>query len=390
VPKGTRLSRGDRRRNERLTRLRLVVRRDLAVVAVDLASARQAVVVADHDSRVLGRRMFRCTPWGIDSILDWAVGVATHGGFDGVVLGCEPTGHRWEPLLDRSRARGIAMVCVNPMLVAHSREGEDFTRDRSDFKDSTVIARLVSELRCFVPYSPEGEWARLRHLGRRRADVVIEVGSARQTLADLLECAWPTVLEAAGEPFDSTCWRACLDVSTDPTIIAAMTLEDFGAQVRAALPRWGAKRPWRPILCAVWDAAHHPGGVAWERPAALERAALVLEDWRLSLAELACLEDRMVAILDNLDLTGLVCTIPALSAVGAAAILAEIGDPDRFDCARAWVKHAGVCPRDNESGNAKGPTKVSGRGRPLLRTPLGGPAGRSSSTTRSTPPDTPT
>lgn len=58
MPEGRVLTHGDRRRNERLSRLRSVVRRDFAVVAVDLASAKQAAVVTDHDSVVLGRRMF--------------------------------------------------------------------------------------------------------------------------------------------------------------------------------------------------------------------------------------------------------------------------------------------------------------------------------------------
>jgi transposase len=53
--------------------------------------------------------------------------------------------------------------------------------------------------------------------------------------------------------------------------------------------------------------------------------------------------------------------------VGAAAILAETGDPARFDSARALVKHAGLCPRDNTSGAFAGKTTISGRGRPLLR-----------------------
>ena len=53
--------------------------------------------------------------------------------------------------------------------------------------------------------------------------------------------------------------------------------------------------------------------------------------------------------------------------VGAAAILAETGDPTRFDDAKAVVKHAGLCPRDNASGAFAGKTTISGRGRPLLR-----------------------
>jgi transposase len=56
-----------------------------------------------------------------------------------------------------------------------------------------------------------------------------------------------------------------------------------------------------------------------------------------------------------------------VSVVGAAAILAETGDPARFDTAKAAVKHAGLCPRDNASGAFAGKTSISGRGRPLLR-----------------------
>ena len=44
------VTRGVRRRNERLARLREIVRPELAIVAVDLASATQAAVVCDHDS----------------------------------------------------------------------------------------------------------------------------------------------------------------------------------------------------------------------------------------------------------------------------------------------------------------------------------------------------
>ena len=76
----------------------------------------------------------------------------------------------------------------------------------------------------------------------------------------------------------------------------------------------------------------------------------------------------MIDILDELDITSLVRTLPGLSLTGAATILAETGDPSRFTHARAWVKHAGLCPRANESGNYQGHTRTSGRGRPRLRT----------------------
>jgi len=75
----------------------------------------------------------------------------------------------------------------------------------------------------------------------------------------------------------------------------------------------------------------------------------------------------MVAVLDELQLSSYLTSIPGISAVTAAAILAETGDPTRFDSPRALVKHAGLCPRENTSGNAVGRSRISGRGRPRLR-----------------------
>jgi transposase len=147
-----------------------------------------------------------------------------------------------------------------------------------------------------------------------------------------------------------------------------MGYEAFAAAVAAQVGRWGGQRRNLRVLRAIWTAAQAPGGVDAERAAACERAADVLRDWHRALAEIADVAARMLAVLDALQLTELVTTITGLSAVGAAAILAQTGDPARYDCARTWVKHAGLCPRANESGTFTGTTKISGRGRPALRT----------------------
>lgn len=361
-------SRGVVRRNVKLKALRELVSKDRAIVAVDLASQRQAAVVCDHDSVVLARRMFRGSAWCISEILAWAGPVAAKAGFAGVVLACEPTGHRWKPLVVTARARKIPAVCVQPLLVRRAREGEDFTRSRSDFGDAVIIARLTAELRCYLPYLPEGPWARLRHLGARREGLVRRAVASREQVRDLLECAWPAVLEAAADPLESLTWRAALGVSADPAVIAAMSEQQFLAALRERLVALGGKKVWRRIAVAVHAAAADPGGIAAEREAILERAAFAYQDWMAALAAQADAEARMLAVLDELGLTGLVTTIPGLSAVGAAVILAQTGDPARYDSPRTWVKHAGLAPQANESGKYRGRTRSSGRGRPELRT----------------------
>ena len=104
-----------------------------------------------------------------------------------------------------------------------------------------------------------------------------------------------------------------------------------------------------------------------DRPGALERVALLLEDWDLTQARMSQAGQRMTAVLGELGLTGLVTSITGLSAAGAAAILAETGDPRRFATGRAVARHAGLAPREKLSGAFAGRTRLTGQGRPRLR-----------------------
>jgi transposase len=260
------------------------------------------------------------------------------------------------------------LVCVQPLLVHRAREAEDFTRDKSDDKDALLIARLAAQLHVYMPERADPTWARLRHLGARRVQWVTAVGAARQQLRDLLECAWPAALSAASKPLDSLTWRAAMAVTgCDPATIRALGLDGLTDAVRRELPRWGGQRIRHSVLTGLCDAAADDRGVPAQRPGGLERAGFALADLQHAQAQRDQVQELMVDVLDALGLTELVTSIPGLSAVGAAAILAESGDLTRFDSARALVKHAGLCPRENSSGGYAGKTTISGRGRPLLR-----------------------
>jgi transposase len=372
MSKGSGLSRGDKRRNAKLVELRRLVRADHAIVGIDLADKKQVVVVCDHDSQVLARKTVKVKAWDMGPVCDWARGVARKRGFAGVTVGCEPTGHRWRVLDELVAQRDMALVCVNPMLVGRAREAEDYTRDKSDDKDAVLIARLVTQLHCYAPERADETWARLRQLGARRERLVTEATACVAQVRDLLECAWPGVLEAAAKPFDSTNWCAALAVVLEgcnghPERLSQLGLARFEAAVRRELPHWGGSRARRAIIEAVFVALVDPTGVMAQRPGALERARWVLADWRAATTRLAEVQTRMVEVLDGLGLTAYVTSIPGVSAVGAAAMLAETGDPTRFDSPRALVKHAGLCPRDNASGTFNGRSRISRRGRPRLR-----------------------
>jgi transposase len=369
---GNGMTRGDRRRNARRERLRGLLPRDGAVIGIDLAEDKQALAVIDHDVRVLARKTVKVKAFRLGQALDWAAAQAKVKGFERVTVACEPTGPRWMQVQRLCTERGLPLVCVQPLVSHIAREQQDYTPHKTDESDCVLIGRLATELHCYIPEELDETWAHLRHLGRRRAQLITAATASVQRIRDFLSVAWPTVTEACAGPFESVTWLAALQVVTarcggDPARLAAMGLGEFTALVRAAVPAWGGKKGWGRICGRVFAALTDTEGVVtWSRRGLLRRVADELGDLQRTRAQLRAVAADMVLVLGELGLSRL-GDIPGLTAVGAAAILAETGDPRRYDSSSSLVKHAGLSPADNASGAFEGQAHISRRGRPGLR-----------------------
>jgi transposase len=140
-----------------------------------------------------------------------------------------------------------------------------------------------------------------------------------------------------------------------------------GQAVRREITRRGGQKPCLRIVRGLFTALSDPAGVIAHRAGALERVALLLEDWQLTRTRLTQAGQRMTGVLGEPGLTALATSITGLSPAGAAAILAETGAPRRFATARALAGHAGLAPREKLSGAFTGRTRLTGQGRPGLR-----------------------
>jgi hypothetical protein len=174
------------------------------------------------------------------------------------------------------------------------------------------------------------------------------------------------------QPLLSNSWLAALQVVTarcggDPGKLAGMGEAAFTAAVRGAVAGWGGQKAWGTISARIFAALTDTEGVVVSsRRGLLRRVADELGDLQRTRAQLRAAEADMVGVLAELGLSRL-AGIPALTAVGAAAILAETGDPRRYDGSSSLVKHAGMSPSGNASGAFSGEAHISRRGRPGLR-----------------------
>src|SRR6516164_4358856 len=129
-----------------------------------------------------------------------------------------------------------------------------------------MIARLAVELHCYLPEQLDETWVHLRHLGRRRVQLITAATASVQRIRDFLSVAWPTVAETCARPLESVTWLAALRVVTgrcggQPAKLAAMGEEAFTALVRSAMPGWGAQRACGRICVQVFAALTGTEGV---------------------------------------------------------------------------------------------------------------------------------
>jgi transposase len=270
--------------------------------------------MTDHDSKVLARKTFRCKAWDLGAALDWAADRAAAKGFVGVTVACEPTGHRWRVLGQLAADRSMPFVCVHTLQTSWARRSEDLTFDKTDDKDAVLIARLTAQLRCYVPEPVEETWGRLRHLGARREELIAANVAQVQQIPDLLECVWPAAMETARQPLRSRTWAAAMSVVLDRDggdldRTHRLGFDRFERAVRREITRRGGHKPCLRIARNLFAALADPAGVIAHRPGALERVALVLEDWQVDQQRRVETERRMVAVLDELELTELVTSI---------------------------------------------------------------------------------
>jgi transposase len=372
MSKGSGLSRSERRRNARRERLRALVPRDGAVIGIDLGEEKQALAVIDHDVRVLWRRTARVRAHELGEALDAAAAAARERGFSPVTVACEPTGSRWLQVQRLCAQRGLTLVCIQPLASHIAREQQDYTLHKRDESDAVLIARLACELHCYVPEELGEAWAHLRQLGRRREQLVKAATAAVLRVRDFLSTAWPAAETAAGCPYVSLTWLACVEVVTsrcggDPVRLAVLGEEEFLALVTAAARDWGAKRAVRRIARNILGVLDDPDAVAWSRRGLFRRIAGELGDLRRVRAQLEAVEAEMRAVLGGELGLGRLGDIPGLTLTGAAVILAEAGDLRRYETSKSLVKHAGLSPADTSSGAFEGTSRISRRGRPALR-----------------------
>jgi transposase len=358
------VTRGMRRRSEKLARRRERLPVDALIAGVDLGKRESVVMfVSAADRRRLGTTRIRTDASGAERLVSRAEELRARHGLGPLVVAMEPTSHFWKVIGRALERHGVPFVLVQSFVVAKAREIDDLTRDKTDIRDAALIADLAAELRFTDTRLPTGPWADLELLAQARNDRMRERSAALQEQRALLELAWPGLLGACPD-LAGVHLQALLRTGLTPQELAVLPAARARRLIRAHLAPARRFSPWMAdrLRRAARDTEPTP-----EVHAAALRWGQAAERVALADAAVTALDERLVALLETTGYGHLRGAIRGLGDVTLASLLALTGDPARFDDARCLVKTAGTNPTERSSGERETPGGISRKGRPTLR-----------------------
>ena len=167
------------------------------VIGVDIAKKKHYARAFDFRGMELDKVIkFKATSGGFESFIKWTQRVAETHGKKKIVIGIEPTGHYWYTFGWAVIDRGLTLVQVNPYHVKKSKELDDNTPSKSDYKDPKTIAFLVKDGRYQIPYMPDGKYAELRKANNLREEWVQKIIKAKNKITRWLDIHFPEFLNA--------------------------------------------------------------------------------------------------------------------------------------------------------------------------------------------------
>lgn len=333
------------------------------VVGADIAKETHVARGIDYRSLELGQDcVFHNDQAGLLKLVSWMKELKRQHAKTDVIFGIEPTGHYWFTLAEFLQNEGIKLVIVNPHHVNKSKELEDNSPTKNDYKDAKVIADLVRNGKYTQPHIPKGVYADLRILMNLREKVMMSFGQVQRRIQNWLDRFFPEYQQVFKDWEGKASLIALAEFPTPQEVVA---LDAF-----AILKRWkqdvkravGMKRAEKLVQAARTSVGLKDGLTA----AKIELAAM-LEQYELFSRQTETIMAQVEQLLEQIPGTEEMLTVPGIGIVTLAGFLAEVGDLQGYEHGQQIIRLAGFNLKENSSGKKKGKSTITKRGRSRLR-----------------------
>jgi len=283
-------------------------------------------------------------------------------GLDKLIIGMEPTGHYWWNLGEYCRDNAMKIVLVNPFHVKRSKELDDNSQTKNDRKDPKTIAKLVIDGRFVETYMPTGIYAELRVVVRMYDHILGCKSVVENKILQWLDNYFPEFSEVFGS-WDCKSGMITLREFPLPSMIVKLgenkVLETWKKEIKQGVGKKRAQKLFEFAQNTVGSKEAHNMGI--------KELSYLISEYDVYVKQIDEIKKEMENLLKQIPGAKEVLKIKGMGFVTVAGIIAEIGDISRFKDARQIQKYAGLSLVETSSGNHKGETAISKRGRKRLR-----------------------
>lgn len=337
------------------------------IVGIDIAkNVHWAGIILPNGKEIKKSFSFHNNRKGFESLVETIKNVLKMLNLKKAIVGMEPTGHYWKSCARYlKKIEWIKVVTVNPFHVKNAKEFDDNCQTKNDKKDCMTIARLIKDARFFEPYLPEGIWADLRNLSNTRAELVRKQNAVKCRLVAIIDEYFPEYTKVFKNVLSRTS-EEILKECPFPEDIKSIEKEELLKHIKKTVKRGYSKKQ----VETIYKIANESIGTTEGIEGAKFQLIIYIEEAKLLEKQIKMTEQELERQLKETGFYESLISIQGIGIVSAAMFVGEVGDINRFDSYEQIRRYAGLNLVENSSGNHKGKTTISKRGRSLLRSIL--------------------
>lgn len=328
------------------------------IVGIDIGKNHHEASIVSPEGKQIGRSLrFATTHKGADSLMSF---IFKNIGNSPCVFGMEATGHYWYPIYSFLKAKGYTIYVINP-IQSDSLRKMYIRQTKNDSIDSFLIAEVIRFGQFGTTSMADENILAMRQLCRYRDSVISSRTEIKLRIGTIMEQIFPEYEKQFSSLWLSTS-MGILEKYLTPENVENAPIDELFEIIKDK----SHNRLTKAKAISIKEAAADTFGIKIAQDAFSFQLKQLIDRMNFLDKQIEALDIEIMKYYEQFDCY--LHTIPGIGIIGAATILAEIGDISRFKNSSALVAFAGIDPTVRQSGEFNSThNHMSKRGSPYLR-----------------------
>lgn len=328
------------------------------IVGIDIGKNHHEASIVSPEGKQIGRSLrFATTHKGADSLMSF---IFKNIGNSPCVFGMEATGHYWYPIYSFLKAKGYTIYVINP-IQSDSLRKMYIRQTKNDSIDSFLIAKVKRFGQFGTTSMADENILAMRQLCRYRDSVISSRTEIKLRIGTIMEQIFPEYEKQFSSLWVSTS-MGILEKYLTPENIENAPIDELFEIIKDK----SHNRLTRAKAISIKEAAADTFGIKIAQDAFSFQLKQLIDRMNFLDKQIEALDCQILEYYEKFDCY--LHTIPGIGIIGAATILAEIGDISRFKNSSSLIAFAGIDPTVRQSGEFNSThNHMSKRGSPYLR-----------------------